>query len=368
MSPPIFYGGTYRRKSFGAQKGRSMKTINDKHSFSFRGIAYMIALCGIFAACKGHPLDDENSSSVLAESSISVSSSASSSNITSSSISSASSANSGIGIASHIMVSIESGSFQMGSPATEGFDPDETQHSVTLTKCFYMGKYQVTQELYQRVMGSNPSSFKTSAANGEEQARRPVEQVSWYDALVFCNKLSVLEGLAPVYSISGSTDPAAWGETPIWGSNAVWDAVTANWNANGYRLPTEAEWEYVCRAGTSTTYNLGAVWSGDWGWYNGNSDSKTHEVGKKAPNEWRLYDMHGNVWEWVWDCYDANYYTASEAGTDPRGPTSGARVRRGGSYGTTEASAYSVRSASRFYYGAPFVDNHIGFRLARTGE
>jgi formylglycine-generating enzyme required for sulfatase activity len=241
------------------------------------------------------------------------------------------------------MVAVEAGTFSMGSPAGEpNRQSNETQHSVTLTQGFLMAKYQVTQELYQAVVGSNPSSFTTGVTAGEVQAKRPVEYVNWYSTLVFCNKLSIKEGFTPVYTISGRTDPSDWGTVPT-SSSSTWNAATADWNANGYRLPTEAEWEYACRAGSTTAYNLGDSWNGDWGWYTDNSSSKTHEVGKKTPNAWGLYDMHGNVWEWCWDWYGENYYTASGAGSDPRGPSTGSdRVSRGGSWSN---DAQYLRSA-----------------------
>ncbi|MDR2734804.1 MAG: SUMF1/EgtB/PvdO family nonheme iron enzyme [Spirochaetota bacterium] len=270
-------------------------------------------------------------------------------------------------IASHVMVPIPAGRFLMGSPATEtGRFNNETQHSVTITKSFLMGKYAVTQELYEKVVGRNPSRFISSPAYGEAQAKRPVEQVSWYDAIVFCNKLSILEGLSPVYRVNGSTDPASWGAVPTDNRNATWDAVTVNWDANGYRLPTEAEWEYACRAGTTTAYHTGASISDNTGWYgawdgSGNSDSKTHEVGKKTPNAWGLYDMHGNVWEWVWDWYGEYTGTA----TDPRGSHTGSsRVDRGGSW---NAYAQNLRSALRLDTYYPYVRNFsFGFRVVRV--
>jgi formylglycine-generating enzyme required for sulfatase activity len=259
------------------------------------------------------------------------------------------------------MVSIPAGTFTMGSPETEANRyTDETQHQVTLTKGFYMGKYQVTQEQYQAVMGSNPSYF-TTAVDGESgtPGKLPVEQVSWYDAIVFCNKLSAMEGLSPVYSIGGKTDPAQWGTVPT-SSNKKWNKVEMVPGADGYCLPTEAQWEYVCRAGTTTAYNSGAVISDDTGWYDANSGEKTHQAGLKPANTWELYDMHGNVWEWCWDRF-ADY--SSEAQTDPAGAVCGAsRVVRGGSW---VSPAECVRSAYRGASTASCRNDLIGFRLVR---
>jgi formylglycine-generating enzyme required for sulfatase activity len=241
------------------------------------------------------------------------------------------------------VVWIPAGTFTMGSPTTEStFNDERPQHSVTLTKGFWMGKYPVTQDQYSTVMGTNPSGFPSSPAPGEVQGRRPVENVTWFDAIEFCNKLSELEGLTPVYTITGGT------------------TVTPNWNANGYRLPTEAQWEYACRAGTITAYNTGDTITENTGWYNINSGSMTHEVGKKSANAWGLYDMHGNVYEWCWDWY-AVY--ADGAKTDPVGASSGAsRVARGGRWSGT---ALSLRSAYRSY-NEPFRRyNDLGFRVLR---
>jgi uncharacterized protein YjdB/formylglycine-generating enzyme required for sulfatase activity len=228
----------------------------------------------------------------------------------------------GISIA---MVSIPAGTFQMGQT-----DVATPVHSVTVS-AFSMGKYEVTQGEYAAVMGSNPSGFSGSPASGEAQERRPVEYVNWYSAIVFCNKLSMLEGRTPAYTISGSTNPADWGTVPAsWDSSSPWNSVTRNTGANGYRLPTEAEWEYACRATTTTLYYTGDTISDSTGWYYDNSGSKTHEVGKKPANGWGLYDMHGNVWEWCWDWYGGY---SSSAQTNPTGPTSGSyRVERGGSW------------------------------------
>jgi formylglycine-generating enzyme required for sulfatase activity len=316
------------------------------HCKSIISIFIIFMLCAVFAACSG---DEESSPS-----------------------SSAIGGNSSTPPEIPGFAFIPSGTFSMGAPATEpggGY----TQHEVTLTKGFYMGKYQVTQELYEAVMLVNPSSFKTGVATSEVQEKRPVETVRWFETLVFCNTLSVLSNLTPVYSISGSADPANWGDVPTGTSHenyATWNTAAMASAANGYRLPTEAEWEYACRAGTVTAFDDGAdTYIGianydaivdPLGWYSGNSGSKTHEVGKKAENAWGLYDMHGNVWEWCWDWYEGY---SSDAVDDPAGPTSGtARVLRGGSWDT---GAQYLRSASRVSNDPSTKSDKAGFRLVR---
>ena len=292
--------------------------------------AVLVCALMVFAACDGDP-GDTNPGSTGNNGTASGGGSDSSARGGSSS--------SAIGLAdvtTHDMVAITPGTFLMGG-----------SYTVTLTRGFYMGKYQVTQELYQAVMGSNPSYFSAAnghdPANGEAADKRPVDQISWDETLVFCNALSVLEELTPVYS-------------------TAWGAVAANSNANGYRLPTEAEWEYACRAGTTTKYNRGNDWNDDWGWYDGNSGNKTHEAGKKTPKAWDLYDMHGNIWEWVWDRYGSSL----SAGTDPTGPASGSnRVVRGGSWGD---SAGNLGSANRTYRSPGNDDSALGFRLARNQD
>ena len=218
------------------------------------------------------------------------------------------------------LILISAGTFEMGSPESEaGRSSDETLHTVTISKPFYIGKFHVTQEQYKAVIGENPSHNKA--------ARNPVEQVYWEDALKFCEKLS---------------------------------AATGKQKA---RLPTEAEWEYACRAGTRTRYNLGETTEDlkRAGWYPANSGNKTHEVGGKTPNAWGLYDMHGNVWEWCRD-WKANY--ASGPQTDPQGPeTGGEHVLRGASYDSLERQC---RAASRHHWGGPHVA--IGFRIVMELE
>ncbi|WP_296012137.1 formylglycine-generating enzyme family protein [uncultured Treponema sp.] len=151
---------------------------------------------------------------------------------------------------------------------------------------------EVTQELYKSVMGENPSSFK-----GEKNL--PVETVSWYDAVYFCNKLSKICGLTPVYDVDGETDVEKWSYVPNKG-NEITKTVSQNENANGYRLPTVAEWQWAAKGGQEFTYS-GSGNLDEVGWYNGNSEEKTHPVAQKDPNGYGLYDMSGNVWEWCWD-------------------------------------------------------------------
>ena len=215
---------------------------------------------------------------------------------------------------------IPPGTFMMGSPASEkGRGADEGPvRKVTISKGFWMGKYEVTQEEWEAVMGNNPSHFKGG--------RHPVETVSWNDATAFCRALSQKTGKA-------------------------------------VRLPTEAEWEYACRAGTTTVYH-----SGDdekdlakAGWDKGNSGGRTHPVGKKEPNAWGLHDMHGNVWEW---CADRDGKYPSGPVTDPTGANTGTcRVFRGGSWCSY---AFCCRAAFRNSYYPDGVYNSIGFRVARS--
>jgi formylglycine-generating enzyme required for sulfatase activity len=256
------------------------------------------------------------------------------------------------------MVWIPGGWFKMGS----GTSSPTVQHDVGV-KGFWMSKYEVTQDLWNLVMETNPSAFQNNPASGEVQGKRPVEGVSFYQALVFCNYLSVKDGYTRVYKIKGSQFPIDWGNVPT-SQDASWDAVEIIPGSTGYRLPTEAQWEYACRAGTTTNYftgNNANATTNNMGWFNfGGTDTvmnnpaaglaggKTHEVGKKTANAWGLYDMHGNVAEWCFDWYDDNYgvynISAITSLVNPTGPTSGQsvttngvagkhRVLRGGSYG-----------------------------------
>jgi formylglycine-generating enzyme required for sulfatase activity len=236
------------------------------------------------------------------------------------------------------------GTFTMGSPPTEpGRSTNEGQHAVTLTRGFYLARREVTEEFWAQIMG------------GVSTSQLPQVSVTWYDAIRFCNALSNQASLDTAYVGAGIT----W---------------TCNWNANGYRLPTEAEWEYACRAGSTTAFANGAI--ADTlcgpnpnleviGWYCGNSGTPNvrHAVGGRVANAWGLHDMHGNVWEWCWDWY-GDYPTAPV--TDPRGSEVGTeRVLRGGSF---NAWAKNCRSAERYRSGPQYSLSRLGLRLARSAE
>jgi formylglycine-generating enzyme required for sulfatase activity len=216
---------------------------------------------------------------------------------------------------------ILAGEFDMGSPSELHIDNDERPvHHVNITKSFYLGKFEVTQKQWVEVMGSNPSHFK-----GDD---RPVEQISWKDVQEFVRKLNAMEG------------------------------------DDKYCLPSEAEWEYACRAGTTTRYSFdnNELRLGDYAWYADNSGSKTHPVGQKNPNPWGLYDMHGNVWEWVQDNWHYNYEGAPTDGSawdDGSGPI---RIFRGGSW---NFKAWSCRSADRSGDDWQYCYDNLGFRLLR---
>jgi len=253
---------------------------------------------------------------------------------------------------------IQSGTFTMGSPANEpGYGNAEERRQVTVSG-FYMGKYEVTQKEYQEIMETNPSYYKGD--------NLPVECVSWYDAVEYCNKRSQKEGLTPAYIIDkNQSDPnnESRDDTVKW-------IVKWRKNANGYRLPTAAEWEYACRAGTTTPFNTGNNITTDQANYDGsqpyNNNAKGNvrqnmtPVGSFASNAWGLYDMHGNAWEWCWDWY-GRY--ADGPLTDPVGAVSGAdRVMRGGSW---RSSAEFLRSAYRNRFYPDLRNRDVGFRLVR---
>ncbi len=196
---------------------------------------------------------------------------------------------------------------------------------------------EVTQELYEAVMGENPSYHKGD--------NLPVEKVSWYDAIYFCNKLSLVKNLEPVYSVNGETNVTAWN----YKAHSISGDITQNTDATGYRLPTLEEWQYAAKGGKNYTYagsnNLDAV-----GWYYDNSDNKTHPIAQKKQNGYGLYDMSGNVWEWVWGSGDGSYDD---------------RYRCGGSYN------YDDNYCEVDYRGYDYAysrDDDLGFRLVCPSE
>jgi formylglycine-generating enzyme required for sulfatase activity len=228
------------------------------------------------------------------------------------------------------LMEIPAGTFVMGSPDSEvdrGRNA-EPLTTVTITKPFWLGATEVTQGQWKAVMGNNRSRFKIND-------QFPVERVSWNDAVAFCDKLNQMYGnsLPPGYR---------------------------------YSLPTEAQWEYACRAGTTTRFFFGDDLDynklGQYAWYRNNSEGESHSVGEKLPNDWGLYDMHGNVWEWCSDWYSASYPGGNV--TDPQGPGSGRfrlLVLRGGSW---DESARICRSAVRNGWSADYWNDDLGFRVA----
>jgi formylglycine-generating enzyme required for sulfatase activity len=243
------------------------------------------------------------------------------------------------------LVRIPPGKFTMGSPVSEtGRYVEEHQHEVEITRAYHLGAHAVTQAQYKKVMGRNPSDFaaggaRQSAVRGMDTSDFPVERVSWNDAVAFCEKLSAL--------------PAEKGARRV------------------YRLPTEAEWEYACRAGTSTPFAFGSSLSSRQANFDGNQPyggaekgpylQRPAKVGSYKPNAWGLYDMHGNVWQFCNDWHDTNYFTASPR-KDPPGPKAGhSRVVRGASWMNTGAWC---RSAFRVHVTPTATYDHAGFRVA----
>jgi formylglycine-generating enzyme required for sulfatase activity len=236
------------------------------------------------------------------------------------------------------MVLLPAGSFAMGDD--DGRDDERPQHAVSLS-AFYIDRYSVTQELYEKMMGANPSKIKGPGL--------PVERVQWTEAAKFCNYCSELEGLTPCYD------------------SVTWDC---RFDTGGYRLPTEAEWEYACRAGSQARFGSGDSEAelGRHAWFKPHSGGKTHAVGHKAPNPWGLYDLQGNVWQWCNDYYGADFYRDSSA-DNPRGPVEGQmRVLRGGAW---DCPADKCRCGYRHKEYPVFADacygaDSYGFRRVRA--
>jgi len=268
------------------------------------------------------------------------------------------------------------GDLMMGSPEGETFrlEDEIPQHKVQITRGFWMKVNEVTQVEWTALMGTAPSYFPDC---GDDC---PVDRVSWWDAVAYCNELSRKEGLEECYELSGCTGEAGGGcEDPVptcIGDYSCATVVFAGPACSGYRLPTEAEWEHAYRAGTTTPFYNGQISTAscaDEGldliaWFCGSEGNGTHPVRRKEPNAWGLYDMSGNVSEWVWDWYDAGFYAGRpDPDADPLGPALAAdlevRVHRGGSHGDT---APSCRAADR---GSEPPDSRalfLGLRPVRT--
>ena len=245
-------------------------------------------------------------------------------------------------------VDVAAGAFMIGAPDTEpGSEDDERpRHTVILTHDLSVGVTEVTLAQWEDVMDEGATIAAT-------EANLPKTSISWYDAVDFCNALSAAEGLTAAYTVDGT--------------DVSWDP-----DAPGYRLPTEAEWEYVCRAGTTTALSAGELQELEcdadpvlayYGWTCANAGGAARHVGYHAANPWGLYDVHGNVDEWCWDVYEDDYYGVATV-TDPAGPASGTyRVARGGNY---LAYGSNARSASRTGYRTITLNPAVGLRVVRS--
>lgn len=234
------------------------------------------------------------------------------------------------------MVYVEGGSFLMGS--NDGYPDELPIHEVTLTS-FWIGEFQITKDLWMKTMAIDPSKIK--------DGNLPMDQISWLQAVEYCNQRSIHEDLTPCYTITR-------------------DSVYCDWTANGYRLPTEAEWEYAARGGNKSA---GFIYSGSndrdsVAWHDGNSQNKSHPVGSKKANELGIYDMSGNLFEWCWDWYDKDYYKNSPK-LNPRGPENGThRILRGGSW--FHFYLFCRVSFRNYYYTPYYWNSDVGFRVARS--
>ena len=258
-------------------------------------------------------------------------------------------------IRGYALLAMEPGSFSMGSEASaRAHQADEVLHPVRLERPFAIGVTEVTQALFQDVMGE-PASLHESCG-----PTCPADNISWCEAVWFCNRLSELDGLEPAYTLPAGFDH----QLEQVHCAASWDRVDWNPTSSGYRLPTEAEWEYAARAGASTDYagsnSLGAV-----AWYELNAKGQPHPVAQRDPNAWGLYDMTGNVWEWVWDWYGP--YPEGLM-LDPIGPTHGEhRVHRGGAWYTRPPTCSRLcYREGKTGHASAYRPGSIGFRLARS--
>lgn len=259
------------------------------------------------------------------------------------------------------------------------FQRDFDKGDISTVSAFRMSEYEITRAQFLAIMGTDPSDARYSSGMND-----PVQKVNWYHAIAFCNKLSIAEGFTPVYSVSGiNFTTLSYSDIPTV-SNATWDAATANWNANGYRLPTDMEWKWAAMgatsgygytsgiytigykksfAGDNPTTNEDSILDYAWIWDNSEVNYKTQPVGTKLPNELGLYDMSGNVWEWCWDWWDSPVQDSPL--TNYRGPISGTeRVKWGGGW---LFEAYFADFQTNPFDGYPWAqDRTYGFRVVRN--
>jgi len=261
------------------------------------------------------------------------------------------------------MVFVQSDTFTMGDHFLEGELDELPLHEVSLGN-YIINKFEITQAEWSIYMTSSNYSY----GSGENY---PVYYLNWYEIIKYCNLRSLAENLQPCYVINNSTDPNEWGEIPT-NTNSIWNAVICNWEANGYRLPSEAEWEFASRGGICWEDNLrysGSNNIDDVCWYFDNSEiAQSHPVGEKLPNQLGIYDMSGNIYEWCWDLYDETYYTTCynlDIVYNPYGPNNNLnRILRGSSYANGGTSPCRVASRENL---SPITKSHyIGFRVART--
>ncbi len=262
------------------------------------------------------------------------------------------------------MVLVSGGTFLMGDEVGDLWDGCRPVHSVTLND-FYIGRYEVTQEKWTKYM----SALDYNYGQGDNY---PVYRISFFEILTYCNLRSMDENLLPCYSINNSTNPYDWGSIPD-DFDENWNSVVCNWNANGYRLPTEAEWEFAARGGNN--YDDYFLFSGsnnieEVAWSYPNSGNSTHPVGTKSSNKLGLYDMSGNVWEWCWDISEVDYSLTSydsSAVVNPTGSISGnTRILRGGSWDPESDNSICRVAMRNFTWDLYDYILDFGFRLART--
>ena len=275
-----------------------------------------------------------------------------------------------------VLLETKNASFQMGSTDSNAYDNEKPVHYVTFTKNLLVCDHEVTQAEYEKYCKYSSSTPSATYGKGDNF---PAYYVAWYDAIVYCNLRSIAEGLTPCYKLGTETDPKKWegiqkdNETNPQkycgpkDKNDSWNGITCDFTADGYRLLTEAEWEYAARGGIADTDK--DVWAGtsdsakleSYAWFDSNSSKKTHEVKGMTANGYSLYDMSGNVFEWCWDRY-GNY--ENKDANDPVGAVSGSdRVRRGGCWGF---DASKCRASFRNNYSPESRSDYLGFRLART--